>query len=173
MPRIPFVSRLLCLLAVFVMAAAVPATAQTEKGEKTFGVHAGFVSRNTSGSAGLTFTYAFGNHLRIAPSADVFFRHNDLDALAVAIDMHFPFRVDSKVDFYPLAGLAYTSWGRHDFDNDSMKDVTSHTNGLGLNLGAGLELRASRAFRVRFEARYTLMQHLPTAVVAVGFGYVF
>lgn len=173
MPRISFVSRLACLLVALVVSMAVPMAAQTVKGEKTFGLHAGFVTRNTSAVGGLSFTYSFSRHVRIAPSADVYFRHNNLDALAISVDMHFPVAMSAKSAFYPIAGAAYTSWGRHNIADESMKDVTSHTNGLGLNVGAGVDFRTSESVRICLEARYTLMQHLPTAIVAVGFGYVF
>ncbi len=152
---------------------ALPVSGQTSRGEKSFGIRGGFVSRNTSATAGLQFTYAFSRHVRIAPSADVYFRHNNLDALAISVDMHFPVAMSAKSAFYPIAGAAYTSWGRHNIADESMKDVTSHTNGLGLNVGAGVDFRTSESVRICLEARYTLMQHLPTAIVAVGFGYVF
>lgn len=173
MPRISFVSRITFLALALVLSLTAPVYAQTVRGEKTFGLRAGFVTRNTSASAGLAFTYSFSSHVRIAPTADIYFRHNNLDALAISVDMHFPVAMSSKATFYPLAGAAYTSWGRHNIDVSGMKDVTSHTNGLGLNLGAGVDFRTSESVRISLEARYTLMQHLPTAVVAVGFGYVF
>ncbi len=148
--------------------------AQTHRGEKSFGPRAGYVSRNESGLAGLVFQYSFSEHVRIAPSVDIIFRHRDKDGFAVNADMHFPFAFASgRAAFYPLAGFNFTSWGLHNIDHASGKDVTSHSTSAGLNMGAGVELRCTSSLKLGLEARYTLMRHYPTAVVCASIAYVF
>lgn len=149
------------------------AAAQTHKGEKSFGPRVGYVSRNESATAGLAFQYSFSNHVRIAPSADIIFRHRGKDGIAVNVDMHFPITISSRSAFYPLAGFNFTSWGLHGNDAYSGKDVTSHSNSAGLNAGAGIEYRCNSSLKLALEARYTLMRHYPTAFVAASITYVF
>lgn len=158
-----------------IVLSAVCAMGQTARGQKSFGPKAGFVSRNTSALAGLVFEYSFSSHVRIAPQAAVIFRHRDLDGLAVDVDMHFPFAFASgRMAFYPLAGLNFTSWGRHYAgEGEDGKDVTSHTNVFGLNVGAGLELYCTRTLKLSIEGRHTVMKHYPTAFVNAGIAFVF
>ncbi|MDE6120643.1 MAG: porin family protein [Muribaculaceae bacterium] len=162
------------VLATTAVLTALPAAGQCVRGEKTFGVRAGYVSRNNTASGGIAFSYAFSRHVRIAPAADIFFRNKDQDALSVSVDMHFPFRAGSdRASFYPLAGVNYISWGRHGKDAESNKDVTNHTNCFGLDAGCGFEFRATGSLKLSLEARYTLIKHFPTAQVAAGIAYVF
>lgn len=156
------------------LCSAPTAEAQGHKGEKAFGPRIGYVSRNQSALGGLSFQYSFSDHVRIAPSADIIFRHHDKDGLAVNADIHFPFYfAGGRAAFYPLAGFNFTSWGLHDSHNESGKDVTTHSTNAGLNAGAGVELRCTTSLKLGLEARYTLMRHYPTAAVAASIAFVF
>ena len=46
-----------------------------ERGQKTLGLTAGYVTVNRSASAGLQFSYAFSRHFVLAPSIDYVFRN--------------------------------------------------------------------------------------------------
>lgn len=150
------------------------ASAQSVRGEKSFGPRAGYVSRNNSAFAGLEFEYSFSEHLRLAPSADIIFRNEKKDGLAVNLDVHFPFAfAGGRAGVYPLAGVNYTSWGLHSDGADNGKDVTSHANRFGANAGCGIELRCSPTLKLSVEARYSLMKRYSTAFAGVGIAYVF
>ncbi|MDE6157179.1 MAG: porin family protein [Muribaculaceae bacterium] len=159
---------------VMVLLSATGANAQVERGQKSFGPKVGFVSNNTSATAGLTFNYAFSRHVRISPELGVIFRHKNRDGLTADLNVQFPLGFGKgKGAFYPLVGANFTSWGRHYTSPEDSKDVTSHTNTLGLNAGAGLEMNCTSSLRLSLEARYTLMKHYPTAFVTAGITYVF
>lgn len=166
---------LLRILAVVVAAMCLAgAPARAERGEKSFGPRIGFASRNSSALGGLVFTYAFSEHFRVAPSVDIIFRNKDRDGMCVNIDAQFPFAFEGgRAAFYPLAGIGYTSWGMHNIDHNSEKDVTSHQNSLGLNVGGGFEYRCSNTLKVSIEARYNIIRHNPGAFIAAGIAYVF
>lgn len=165
----------LLLLLIIILGATEPVHGQVHRGQRTFGPHVGYVSRNASADAGLSFTYAFSSHVRIAPDAFVIFRHHNLDGIGADINMQFPLGSSSRCAFYPLAGVNFTSWGRHSWSDaeEGGKDVSSHTNLLGLNAGAGFEVNCTSALRLSVEARYTLVRHLPSAFASVGIAYVF
>lgn len=161
------------VIALASLCAAPSAEAQT-KGEKAFGPRIGYVSRNESTLGGLAFQYSFSKHVRIAPSVDIIFRHRDKDGLAVNADVHFPFAFAAgRAAFYPLAGFNFTSWGLHNNNAESGKDVTTHSTSAGLNAGAGIEFRCTPSLKLGLEARYTLMRHYPTAAVAASIAFVF
>ncbi len=165
------ISLLRAFIAVFV---PQQAEARFDKGEKALGPKVGYVSRNNSVLGGLAFQYAFSRHFRLSPEAAVVFRHDNLDALQIDINGHFTFPVASdRLAVYPLAGVNFTSWGRHDINDGDGDDVTNHVNRFGLNMGAGVELRFTSALRLSLEAKYQLMKTYPGAVVSFGIGYVF
>lgn len=162
--RVAFVLIILC--------AGIDAQAQNF-GEKSFGPKAGFNTRNTSAIAGLTFECPVGKLVRIAPSIGIAFRHRNLAALTIDADVHFPIAFAEKWRFYPLAGVAFNSWSRNGVDPESHDDVNTHKNGLGLNAGAGIEVRCKGALKLGLEAKYTLIRHYPNAQIAARIAYVF
>jgi len=148
------------------------AEARFGRGEKALGPKIGYVSRNNSVLAGLSFQYTFSRHFRLSPEAAIVFRSKNLDALQIDVNAHFPFPMASdRLALYPVAGVTFCSWGRHDVSYGD--DVTNHHNRFGLNMGVGLEFRFSSAIRLSLEAKYQLMKTYPEAVVNVGIGYVF
>ena len=149
------------------------AFAAVRRGQKSFGPSVGFVSRNRSAVASLNFEYAFSRHVRIAPEVGVIFRNRDLDGFNVAVNVQFPIGFAAgRRAVYPLVGANVTSWGLHGKAEDD-KDVTSHSNQFGLNMGAGLEYDCTSSLRLRLEGSYSLMHHYPTAFATIGIAYVF
>ncbi|MCM1067974.1 MAG: outer membrane beta-barrel protein [Muribaculaceae bacterium] len=162
------------MLIAIVSLLGLNANAQTpERGRASLGPKVGFVSRNVSATAGITFEYSFSKHVRIAPEVGVIFRHKDLDGFAADVNVHFPIDMSAKAAFYPLVGVGFTSWGRHREDAEGGKDVTSHISAFGINAGAGFEYYCTSSLKLSLEARYTLMKHYPTAYVTAGIAFVF
>lgn len=165
-------SRVMALV-IMVSCAYVCADAQTRRGEKSFGIKAGYMSRNVSGLAGLVFQYSFSEHVRISPQVAAVARHRDTDALLIDVDMQFPFSLRSeRAAIYPIVGVAFNSWSKKGFVEDDT-DVTAHVNSLGCNAGVGFEYRCSSTLKLSLEGRYTLIRHNPNAQVAAGIAFVF
>lgn len=160
----------LVFLAVII---AMPVSAQSDRGKLSFGPKLGYISRNESALAGLSFDCALSNIFRLATSIGTAFRHEDLDAFIFEMDAHFTVCNAGQWGVYPLVGMAYNSWGRHDVDIIASDDVSTHTNCLGLNAGAGLELYCSNNLKLGFEAKYTLIRHFPNASAAFRLAYIF
>ncbi len=168
------ITHILRLAAVLLlMAGGLHASAQVERGQKSFGPKVGYITRNNSVVAGPCFDYAFSSHVRIAPSIGLAFRNEDRDALLVDIDMHFPIATWNTSVIYPLAGITFNSWGRHNLEPDTHDDVTSHQNSFGLNMGAGWEIRLSNSLKIGIEGKYTLIKHNPNGQFAARIAYVF
>ena len=91
------------LALAFLMFFACASGFAAQKGEKTFGVRTGYVSRNNSADIGLFFQYTFSEHFRLQPAADIIFRHNDRDAFMVDLNAQVPIDISSEnFSLYPL-----------------------------------------------------------------------
>lgn len=160
-------------LVFFAVIIAMPLSAQIDRGKMSFGPKLGYISRNESAIAGLTFDCALSNSFRLATSIGSAFRHEDLDAFIFDIDANFTVCNTGRWGFYPLVGITYNSWGRHDVDILASDDVSTHTNCLGLNAGAGIDIYCSKSLKLGFEAKYTLIRHFPNATAAFRLAYIF
>lgn len=174
-------NRLLRILAVAILALACSfeADAQVEKGQKSFGLHGGYVTRNHSGMAGLEFEYTFSRRCRLSPSIDYIFSNRNTDGLMFNLDYHCPFALNKSrtLNIYPLAGINYASW--------HMKGVTTHTEAeedvdvssregnFGLDFGAGLEYYVKPTLKLSVEGKFNWIKHHNTGLFFVGISYVF
>lgn len=173
-------SRLLvaAVAAIMTLCITEPCTAQMKKGEAAVGVKAGYVTKNKSAMAGVTFQYAFSEHFRLSPEVGYIFRNDNLDAFLFDINAQVPFDFSNdRVALYPLAGLAYRSWNHHvpgiGLPRLELEDVSTRHNRVGANLGAGVEMRLTRAMKISFEFSYTLIHRYSCARFTGGIAYVF
>lgn len=180
-------SKFIGLLLVAAMSVCAFGKAEaSNKGEKTFGIHTGYISRNISGDVGLFFQYAFSKNFRLQPSADLVFRHNDRDAFLVDLNAQFPIGVnDDNFSLYPFAGLNFSSWNHHyraltepvetedGIIGPFEVEKSSRTNRFGVNLGAGFDLKITSTLKVSIEATYTFVKSNSGLRVLAGIGYVF
>lgn len=145
------------------------------KGEKTVGLTGGYHSYNSSGVAGIEFTYRFSKHFRLSPGVMYVFRHRDTDALQLNINADVPFPTSSRCDIYPFAGLCYSSWNRHGSlrVEDENHDVSNRTSRLGLNVGGGVNFAASGNLRLGVRAGYSFIKEYGGAMALATIAYRF
>lgn len=167
--------RIAATLTVALAAITIAPRAEAFKGECAFGPKAGYVSKNSSAIAGLTFQYGFSKHFRLAPEVSYAFRHRGMDALIVDLNAQMPFNfVGERAALYPLAGFTYQSWNRKNVEsNGEGADVSTREGKFGINAGAGFELRCSSTLKLTLEARYSLLKRYSGAQVTLGIAYVF
>lgn len=173
--------RYITLLFIILTALAVPTTASAQRGEKSLGIKAGYNTRNESAAAGIYFQYRFSKYFRLAPDVEYILRHTGSDALSFNCNAQVPLLLggsDSRVNFYPLAGLNYTSWNYHPAKNsvlrtDASNDVSTRVNRLGLNVGAGFEYHIKPTLKIAIEGKYTLASHNNFGAISASIGYVF
>lgn len=157
------------------MSSAPAAKAQCVRGQKSFGVDAGYVSRNKSVVAGIQFQYGFSSHFRVAPGARCIFRNNDRDAIQLDLDTHYPFNfTGNRAALYPIIGLNYSWWNSHNrTENAPDEDVSTRKRNFGLNAGAGFEFTASPTLKIHIEARYSMVKSNSSAQLTAGIAYIF
>lgn len=171
--------RLIFSLLVLSMAGTQTVSA-AEKGEKTFGVRTGYVTRNQSADVGLFFQYTFSSHFRLQPSADLVFRHKDRDALTLDLNAQVPIEISrDNFSLYPFAGLNFSSWNRHfseilpDDPTETVVKWSKRNNNIGVNLGAGFDLKLSDTMKLSLEAGYTFVKSNSGVRILAGIGYIF
>lgn len=163
---------LLSIIAIFTI--AHPQTASAQKRETAFGVELGYTSKNNSAVTGIFLQCPITEMLTFAPSVGCVFRHQNLDAFKVDVDMHFPFRfLPANMSLYPLAGLDYASWSRYKIQVEGEKDVSTRTSRIGLNMGAGYQYKITNTMLIKVEAKYTLTKTYSTCTTVVGLAYAF
>lgn len=183
---IKIIRRPLALLLAFtacIFMAVPDAEAQMAKGEKSFGPFVGYASKNESAVAGVQFQYAFSDHFRLAPDLGYVFRHQNLDALVLDLNALFPFTfTGERAGLYPYAGLAFRSWNPHDVtfpvysDNKQFgnpADISTRKTKLGINVGAGFEMRLTPAMKLSVEAGYAIIKDFGCTRVIASLAYVF
>lgn len=147
------------------------------KGEKSVGLRAGFTTRNTTATAGLYFSYRFSEHFRLAPKIDYAFQHHSIDAFSLDVDAEMPISLSSsgRVNFYPIAGLNYSTFSHHGLreDRDTSDDTSQRSNEFGLSVGAGVEYFPTKSLRLAIEGKGKLIKKYSGGWFNVSIGYVF
>jgi len=150
-------------------------SAEVKRGQKTFGVSAGYVTLNKSGSAGLNFSYAFSRYFVLAPSVEYVFRNQNLDGMLFNIDYHGPWQLaaSDKWFIYHIIGVNYGSWSSHTIDPESNDDVTTRKSYPGLNFGAGVAYNVKPSLRLTVQGKFNWLKHHNTGLFNIGISYVF
>lgn len=163
------------LMAIFaILTFSLPQEASAKRGDKSLGVSGGFNSYNNSGIAGLKFTYDFASHVRIAPSAEYTFRHNNYDAFTFNLDMQFPWQLTgSTVSVYPIAGFNFTRWTYSEFSPELDNDISRRFDRIGLNLGGGIGWHVTGAMKLTLEGQYSFLRQYGHALIRAGIAYSF
>jgi len=159
------------IVALAVVAAVFQATAEGHRGEKTLSLEAGYADYNNSALAGVEFTYRFSSHFRLAPSVDYVFRHRGMDALSINLNCHFPFAIENRMEFYPIAGINFSGWNSH--VKAEMGDVSTRVSRFGINAGAGWGIRLGEHMHVAVAADYVLIKDFHGAEIMAKLGYSF
>ncbi len=150
-----------------------------ERGQKTLGLTAGYVTANKSASAGLQFSYAFSRHFVLAPSIDYIFRNENLDGLLINIDYHGPWRLGTsdKWYVYHILGVNYGSWSLHtkqlNENGDSYDDVTTRSNHVGLDFGAGVAWCVTPSLRLTVQGKFNWIKDNNSGLFNAGISYIF
>ena len=162
---------LLGLLAIAAVSTACPPDASAQKGEKTFGIKTGYITRNKSALAGIEFSYRFSKHFMLNPNIDYAFRNNNIDAFLFNIDTAYPIAIGSpRAEIYPIAGLNYSSWNSRVPDEE---DSSVRTSRFGLNAGIGFIYKVTPTLRLNASARFTAVKRVSTGLFNIGIGYCF
>lgn len=167
--------KFLISLAALLAFAAPVSGAGIERGQKTFGIRAGYATINHAPMAGIEFSYAFSPHFVLSPNVDYVFRNERLDALLFNIDYNGPWCLshDGRLYFYHILGLNYASWSTREPDVESSNDVTTRFNRIGLDFGAGFSFYVTPTLRLSLQGKFNWIKNYNTGLFNLGISYVF
>ncbi|MDL2299918.1 porin family protein [Bacteroides sp. OttesenSCG-928-E20] len=97
-------------LFIFAIIFMIGSNAMAQKSEMAGGVRLNYGTESNLG-LGAKFQYGITDAIRAEASFDYFFKKDYVDMFDFNVNVHYLFNVAPKVNVYPLAGLAYTSWG--------------------------------------------------------------
>lgn len=137
--------------------------AQRNAGNSSVGFTVGYGFDTKNATLGLDYRYSITDQFRIAPSLTHFVKDKGLKAWAIDANVHYLFDLGSQFAFYPLAGVNLSFW-----DAPSL----SWTR-LGLNLGLGAEVYATKELSVGLEFKYNIIKDFDQALMGVRVAYNF
>lgn len=159
------------LAAIFMMIAAFSfQTKAQEKGDFAVGAHLNYGGRWDNFGLGIKGQYNITDLVRIAPSLDYYVKKHGFDVYGLTIDAHYLIRLFDGVNIYPLAGVAFQSWGVEKIANEKISNRSSET---ALNLGAGAEFPIGNQVSFDAEAKYQVVDNFSQWVISVGLKYTF
>ncbi|MEF9923887.1 MAG: outer membrane beta-barrel protein [Muribaculaceae bacterium] len=158
---------ILILIAIFTL---IPSTTFAQRGERTMGLMGGYNTRNQSGIAGIYFQYRFSKYFRLAPDFQYAFQHHNLSSFEFNGNAHFPLKLTTQINFYPLVGITYQSW-RQSGIGDAKGTETSKR--FGGNFGGGFEYMATPTLKLLVEGKYSLIKSYSSGGITLGIGYLF
>lgn len=151
------------ILIVIIAFLSVLNLAATQKGDKSLGVLTGYNTRVSSAPVGLYFQYSFSSLIRVAPDLQFVIKNDGKSFYTFNANVHFVFKLDTKLNAYPLLGVTYQNWR-----------IDEHSYGrLGLNAGAGLEFQVMPTLKLLVEGRYTPVKNYSSGNFLIGIGYNF
>lgn len=169
-----------------------------EKGDMAVGLNVGVAPCLESGASltnfgiGAKFQYNVTNPIRLEANADYWFKSKGSDAFDITANVHYIFKINQKLNIYPLAGIGYAhvggvysaSWDDDGEDGmdiggisvsypETQDDVNSTMNKFLFNVGVGVEYPLTPRFSIGAEAKYQYMRYFSRLPITVGVTYKF
>ncbi|MDR1054383.1 MAG: porin family protein [Prevotellaceae bacterium] len=153
------------LFLVFAIVALAVTGSYAQKGEKSVGLKLNYGSEMESFGLGAQFSYNIMDALRISPSFNYYFEHNDISLFNVDADAHYLFPFATQFAAYPLAGVTFQAWKHHILDDTKTR--------LGINVGGGLQFDFLDDWRTFTELKYSIVNDVDQFVFSVGIAFRF
>lgn len=155
---------------IFILALAIVSLStfsQTRRGDSSFGLNVGYGFDTDNATFGVDYRYNVTDEFRLAPSISYYAKNNNLSTCALDLNAHYVFKLSDMFGFYPLGGVDLSFWKRDYLLN---KDTATR---LGLNIGMGGEVYATKDITVGMETKYNTVEDWDQAYLTVRVGYNF
>ena len=173
---------IVCLVTFVTNGFAQQRNMKGEKGVSSVGVIAGYAIESEKAVIGIDYRYNVLDRVRIAPSVLYAVKSDYTDTWYANADVHYLARITSKVTLYPLGGLGLSVWNYNPDKSplgellDDLLDIddSETKTRLGLNLGFGGEVRATKDIICGAEFRYNwTSRYYNQAMILVRAAYYF
>lgn len=158
------------LFILIALLSLTPSVAFAQRGEKTMGLLGGYNTRNQSGMVGIFFQYRFSKYFRVSPDFQYMISNKDLSGFQINGNAHFPLKLDTRINFYPLVGVTFQSWRQAGLA-DSESVLTDKR--FGGNFGGGFEYMATSTLKLSVEGKYSLVKDYSSGGFTFSIGYLF
>jgi len=162
------------LLFSIILFSIVPiASSQTEKGDQSVVINAGFQSNADRFLVGGQYRYTLANKFRVAPDLMFFFPNDRITGLDINMNFHYVFDFNRDASFYPLAGVAMQNnrfMGRK-VHGQTVAKAKGYTD-WAFNLGGGFTYELNTSFFLNTELKYMFGDE-DCFVYTLGFGFNF
>ncbi len=130
---------------------------------QSVGWNLNFATKSENFGVGVKYRCYVADYFRVEPSADYFFKNKGVSNWDLNCNLHFLFRSNRDLFFYPLAGVSFAAFsvGPSDY------------NRLGFNLGGGCDWEFDRNWVATAEVKYQCLKDFGQAVFTLGFAYCF
>jgi len=155
----------LCMAFIAMGASARYFTEYSMQGENAIGAHLALGTKVPNFGAGLRYQRFVIDHVRAEAVFDYFIKNDELSMWDINLNAHYVWNLGEHIRLYPLAGLCFCSWKEYNPDD--------HDNRLGLNVGAGLQVKLRDNWWVGAEAKIQETRHYHQGVFDVNISYCF
>jgi len=160
----------LLLLVAVIASTAMSAFGQTDQGERSILLQAGYQSEPGRLMLGAEGRYNITDNIRIAPDVMFLFPKDKTTGLDINVNAHYVFPLEQGFNVFPLAGIAMLN---NRYSGETINGVKFDSKGFtdwGFNLGGGLGYNLSNNSFLNLEMKYTFSDN---DCFTVGFGYGF
>lgn len=155
----------LCMAFVAIGVSARYISEPSLQGEKAIGAHVLYGTKIPNFGVGLRYQQFIYDHVRVEGVFDYLIKNKDVSMWDINLNAHYVWNLGEYVRIYPLAGICFASWKEH--------ITESHDNRVGVNIGAGLQVKVVDNLWLGAEAKLQEMRHYGHGVFDVNITYCF
>lgn len=137
----------------------------SQKGESAVGVQILYASWTPNIGIGARYQYCVIDNVRAELMFDYFIKNKGYSMWDINLNAHYVWNIGEHFRLYPLAGVCFASWKDHVLNDTDPR--------IGLNVGAGLQVRVKENFWLGAEAKLQEMRTYHQGVVNLNATYCF
>lgn len=155
----------LCMALMAISASARFISEPSMQGESAIGAHVLFATKFPNPGVGLRYSYFIVDHVRAELMFDYLFKNKGYTMWDINANAHYVWNIGESFRIYPLVGVFFASWKDHPLD-----DID---NRVGVNVGAGIQLKIVDNLWLGAEAKMQEMRHYHQGVFNLNATYCF
>lgn len=155
----------LCMVFVAIGASARYISEPSLQGEKAIGAQILYATKVPNIGFGVRYQQFVIDHVRAEATFDYFIKNKELSMWDINLNAHYVWNIGSSFRIYPLAGVCFASWKENITDDKDFR--------VGLNMGAGLQVKLVDNLWLGAEAKCQAMRDFTQGVFDVNVTYCF
>ena len=154
-----------CMVLVAMSTSARYISEPSLQGEKAIGANLLYGTKIPNFGIGLRYQHFVIDHVRVEGVFDYLIKNEEFSMWDINANVQYVWNIGSSFRIYPLAGVCFASWKNHLVDDTDPR--------VGLNVGAGLQVKVAENLWVGAEAKMQEMRHYHQGVFYLYASYCF